>query len=32
MKDNQAEEAKQRIGSVSMNGCRRTSARSKKKE
>lgn len=29
MKDNQAEEAKQRIGSVSMNGCRRTSARSK---
>lgn len=29
LKDNQAEEAKQRIGSVSMNGCRRTSARSK---
>lgn len=32
LKDNQAEEAKQRIGSVSMRGCRRKNARSRSKE
>lgn len=32
LKDNQAEEAKQRVGSVNMNVCKRTSARSKSKE